>query len=96
MSESTALDIDYVANLARLELTQEEKSMYARQLSAVLHHIEQLSQVDVSGIEPTAHASPVYNVWAPDRVRDALPVTAALKNAPAQRQNMISVPKVVE
>lgn len=93
---SPDLNIDRVASLARLTLTAEEKSVYTRQLGDVLHHIEQLAKVDVSGIEPTAHAFPLFNVWAADVAQPGLPVEAALQNAPAKRQNMIVVPKVME
>ncbi|MEN9403490.1 MAG: Glutamyl-tRNA(Gln) amidotransferase subunit [Verrucomicrobiota bacterium] len=96
MSSDSDINIDYVANLARLALTDEEKARFSRQLGDILHYVEKLKGVDVSGVEPMAHASPVYNVWQEDRVRPGLPVEAALRNAPAQRQNMIVVPKVVE
>lgn len=96
MSSAPQLDIDHVAKLARLALTPEEKAKFAQQLGDVLHHIEQLAKVDVSGVEPTAHASPVFNVWQADVAQPGLSVEAALSNAPAQRQNMIVVPKVVE
>jgi aspartyl-tRNA(Asn)/glutamyl-tRNA(Gln) amidotransferase subunit C len=96
MSQAPELNIDYVANLARLNLTAEEKAAFARQLGDILHHIEQLTKVDVTGVEPTAHAFPVENVWSADVAREGLSVTDALRNAPAQRENMISVPKVVE
>jgi aspartyl-tRNA(Asn)/glutamyl-tRNA(Gln) amidotransferase subunit C len=90
------LKIDHLAKLARLALTPEEKATFAHQLGDVLHHIEQLSKVDVEGIEPTAHAFAVSNVWQEDVARPALAVDQALRNAPAQRDNMIVVPKVVE
>jgi aspartyl-tRNA(Asn)/glutamyl-tRNA(Gln) amidotransferase subunit C len=96
MSAPTDLNIDHVAHLARLALTPEEKAKFSAQLGDVLTYIEQLRKVDVSGVEPTAHAFPVYNVWADDVAQPGLPVEAALKNAPAQRNNMIVVPKVVE
>jgi len=96
MSSAPDLNIDHVAALARLALTPEEKAKFAQQLGDVLHHIEQLKKVDVSGVEPMAHAAPVFNVWADDIAQPGLPVELALKNAPAQRQNMIIVPKVVE
>ncbi len=96
MSSVPSLDIDHVARLARLALTPEEKADFARQLDDVLHHIGPLTQVEVSGVEPTAHAYPVYNVWAEDEARPGLSVEAALRNAPARRQNMVAVPKVVE
>ena len=96
MSAPTDLNIDHVAHLARLALTPEEKAKFATQLGDVLAYIEQLKKVDVSGVEPTAHAFPVYNVWADDVAQPGLSVEAALKIAPAQRNNMIVVPKVVE
>jgi aspartyl-tRNA(Asn)/glutamyl-tRNA(Gln) amidotransferase subunit C len=96
MGQTPQLDIDYVARLARLELTAEEKARFAAQLGDVLHHIDQLRQVDVTGVEPMAHAFPVENVWDDDVPRPGLSVTDALRNAPARRDNMISVPKVIE
>ncbi len=96
MSAPTDLNIDHVAHLARLALTPEEKAKFSSQLGEVLAYIEQLKKVDVTGVEPTAHAFPVYNVWADDVAQPGLSVEAALKNAPAQRNNMIVVPKVVE
>ena len=96
MSAPEEFNIDYVARLARLALTAEEKAQFAQQLGDVLHHIEQLGKVDVTGIEPTAHAFPLENIWAADVPRVGLPVELALQNAPAQRDGMITVPRVVE
>lgn len=96
MSQSADLNIDHVARLARLELTPDEKAEFSRQLGDVLHHIAQLSKVDVSGVEPTAHAFAVDNVWRDDVAAQGLPVELALRNAPAQRDHMFVVPKVVE
>ena len=96
MSTAPELNIDHVAKLARVALTAEEKATFAQQLGTVLHHIEQLSKVDVSGVEPSAHAFAVHNVWQDDVARPGLPVDQALRNAPAQRENMVAVPKVVE
>jgi aspartyl-tRNA(Asn)/glutamyl-tRNA(Gln) amidotransferase subunit C len=96
MSAGSDLNIDYLANLARLALTEEEKARFARQLGDILHYVEKLSQVDVTGVEPMAQAAPVFNVWQADVTRAGLTAEQALSNAPAQRQNMIVVPKVVE
>jgi aspartyl-tRNA(Asn)/glutamyl-tRNA(Gln) amidotransferase subunit C len=96
MSSAPQLNIDHIAKLARLALTPEEKATFAEQLGSVLQHIEQLGKVDVSGIEPSAHAFAVHNVWQEDVARAGLPVDQALRNAPAQRENMVVVPKVVE
>ena len=96
MAAAPDLNLDHVAKLARIALTPDEKAKFAAQLGDVLHHIEQLAKVDVTGIEPTAHAFPVVNVWADDVAQPGLSVEAALRNAPAQRDHMIAVPKVVE
>ena len=96
MSSAPQLDIDHIAKLARLALTPAEKATFDEQLGSVLKHIEQLGKVDVTGVEPSAHACAVHNVWQEDVARPGLPVEQALRNAPAQRDHMIAVPKVVE
>ena len=96
MSANSDLNIDYLANLARLALTGAEKEKFSRQLGDILQYVDKLKQVDVAGVEPMAHASPVFNVWQEDTARAGLAVEQALRNAPARRQNMIVVPKVVE
>lgn len=96
MSANSDLNIDYLANLARLALTAAEQEKFSRQLGDILHYVAKLQQVDVTGVEPMAHASPVFNVWQEDVVRPGLPVADALRNAPAQRQHLIVVPQVVE
>jgi aspartyl-tRNA(Asn)/glutamyl-tRNA(Gln) amidotransferase subunit C len=96
MANAPQLNIDHVAKLARLALTSEEKATFASQLGTVLHHIEQLARVDVTGVEPTAHAFAVNNVWQDDVARPGLTLEQALRNAPAQRDHMVVVPKVVE
>lgn len=90
------LDLDALARLARLALTPEEKDTFQRQLAELLGHIERLSQVDVTGVEPSAHAHPQHNVWQEDAPCPGLAPAEALRNAPAQRDQMIAVPKVVE
>ena len=96
MSTQPDLNLDYVANLARLTLTDAEKAEFSHQLGDILRYVDKLKQVDVSGVEPMAHAAPVFNVWQADVAAPGLSVEAALRNAPARRQDMIVVPKVVE
>lgn len=96
MSKPHTIDIDYVANLARIALTDDEKKLFAGQLDDVLTYIEKLNTVDVSGVEPMAHAFSLTNVWEEDTAATPFPVDVALKNAPATRENMVVVPKVVE
>jgi aspartyl-tRNA(Asn)/glutamyl-tRNA(Gln) amidotransferase subunit C len=90
------IDIRYVAHLARLELTGEEEVQFAQQLGHVLHHFEKLNQLDVSQVEPTAHAIPMANVFRPDETAPPLPHAAALQNAPASTNGLFLVPKIVE
>jgi aspartyl-tRNA(Asn)/glutamyl-tRNA(Gln) amidotransferase subunit C len=96
MSKNEDLKLDHVANLARIQLTPEEKARSESQLGDVLSYISQLNEVDVSQVEPTAHAFPVVNVWAADIPEPGLSVADALRNAPEQRDNMVVVPKVVD
>ncbi len=96
MSEETSIDIDYVATLARIELTDEEREQFSSQLEDILDYFERIKAVDVAGIEPTAHAFPIYNVWEEDVPEPGLSPDEALLNAPEQRGNQIVVPKVVE
>jgi aspartyl-tRNA(Asn)/glutamyl-tRNA(Gln) amidotransferase subunit C len=93
---SPNLDVRDVARLARIELTDEEAGTFQAQLGSVLEYVEQLGKLDLTGVEPTAHASPIFNVWQADVAQPGLTVADALRNAPAQRDNMILVPKVVE
>lgn len=96
MNPTSDINIDYVAKLARITLTEAEKTKFAQQLGDILHYVEKLKQVDVTGVEPMAHASPVFNIWETDVARPGLPVESALRNAPEQRDHMIVVPRVVE
>lgn len=90
------IDVNYVAHLARLSLSQEETAKFGAQLGHVLGYIEKLKEVDISGIEPTAHAFPLINVTRPDEVVPSMDHEAALQNAPAKANGLFIVPKIVE
>ena len=96
MSEESDMDIDYVANLARIELYPQEKEKFQGQLGDVLKYFEKLQEVDVEGVEPTAHAFPRFNVWDEDQPVDGFTAKEALCNAPKARNDQVVVPKVVE
>ena len=95
MSE-TDFNVKYIADLARLGLTPAEEEKLGAQLKSILGYIEKLNQVDVSGVEPTAHAFPLVNVTRPDQVRPSLSNEEALRNAPASANGLFIVPKIVE
>lgn len=90
------IDIKYVAHLARLALTPEEEQKIGAQLGNVLGYIEKLKEVDVSSVEPTAHAFPLVNVTRRDEIRPSLTNEEALRNAPASANSLFMVPKIVE
>jgi len=90
------IDVKYVAHLARLSLSPEEEQKIGAQLSNILGYIEKLKEVDVTGVEPTAHAFPLVNVTRPDEVRPSMSSEEALRNAPAQANGLFIVPKIVE
>ena len=90
------LNIKHIAHLARLELTPEEQERIGGQLESVLGYIEKLKEVDVTGVEPTAHAFPLVNVTRPDAIQPSLTPEEALANAPARANGLFIVPKIVE
>ena len=89
-------DVKYVAHLARLQLAPDEEKKLGAQLGGILGYIEKLKALDVTGVEPTAHAVPLVNVTRPDEVRPSLPHDDALRNAPAKANGLFMVPKIVE
>ena len=90
------LDVRYVADLVRLKLSDGEIAELQPQLDHVLEYIAQLNEVNVDGIEPTAHASAVYNVFRADVPRDCVTQDQATANAPHSGSGLFIVPKVVE
>ena len=90
------INVAYVAHLARLHLSDEERAKFQRQLDDILAHVNELKSVDVSGVEPTAHAIPVTNVFRADEPRPGIAHDAALNNAPNQKAGQFFVPKIIE
>ena len=93
---ATEIDVKYVAHLARLALTPEEEQKLGAQLGHILGYIEKLKELDVTNVEPTAHAVPLLNVTRPDEVRPSVSHDEAMRNAPAQANGLFIVPKIVE
>jgi aspartyl-tRNA(Asn)/glutamyl-tRNA(Gln) amidotransferase subunit C len=90
------MDVGYVAKLACIDLTDAEKQLFQGQLDQVLHYVEQLSEPDVSNVEPTAHAIPVYNVVRRDEPLSSLDHDRVISNAPAASDGQIRVPKIID
>lgn len=97
MSETPHIDIDYVANLARLDMSDEQKAKLGSQLDDILGYFDKLNAVDVEGVEPMAHAHRVANVWREgDEPGETYAPEVLMSMAPESRDNQVVVPKVVE
>ena len=94
--EITQKEVEQVAKLARLELSEDEKGTFARQLSAILSYMDQLKTLDTGGVEPTVTVLPTDNVFRDDQVRPSLPQETALANAPDQADGFFRVPRILE
>ena len=92
----TPQDVEKIAHLARLELTPAEKAQYLEQLTAVLDYAEMLNDLNLDGIEPTAHAIAQENVMGEDIVASGLAIDDVLFNAPKQAQNQFLIQSVLD
>ncbi len=92
----TLTEVEHIAELARLKLTDEEKSRYREQLSAILDYAARLQSVDTSEIPPTSSVLPARSVLRADQPRPSLAVEALLSNAPQIEENQFRVPPVLE
>ena len=90
------IDVGYVAELARLELTDEEKAVFQPQLEDIVKYVEKISEVDVSDVEPMMHGRTLVNAFREDVVGASLPAETALANAPARTGDEFMLPKIVE
>ncbi len=89
------IDVPYVAHLARLALTDEEVRMFQGQLEQIVDYVKVIQQVDVSGVEPMAHAVRVQNIFRKDEERKSLDRDVVLANAPAHDGEQFLVPKII-
>lgn len=96
MVEANHIDVSYVANLARIQLTEQEAELFQGQLDQVLAYVEQLNEPDLLGVEPTAHAMALVNVLRADTPRASLDHDVVTANAPAVRTGQILVPKIID
>lgn len=92
----TKKDVEYVAKLARLELSEQEKEKFTPQLDSVLHSMETLNHLDTTKVEPTSHVLPINNVWREDLVKPGFSQEEILANAPEQAEGFFKVKKVIE
>ena len=90
------MEIDHVALLARLELKDEEKDLFSKQVGSIIEYVDKLNELDIDDVEPTAHVLPIKNVFREDELRDSLPREKALQNAPRKSDGFYRVPKIIE
>jgi len=91
----TMEDVEHVARLARLTFTEEEKKLYAQQLSTILLYIDKLNELDTKDIEPTSHAIRLKNAFRDDEVKKSISQDRSLSNAPRKDKGSFVVPKVI-
>ena len=89
-------DVEHVARLTRLALTDAELERMREQLDAILAYIDKLRELDVEGVEPTSHAVPLVNVMRDDDLTPSLSQEAALANAPDRAGELFRVPRIIE
>jgi aspartyl-tRNA(Asn)/glutamyl-tRNA(Gln) amidotransferase subunit C len=92
----TRKEVEHVARLARLELTEEEKDVMTRQLDGILAYVDKLNELDTSRVEPTSHVIPMMNVMRDDVPRPSLGPDEALANAPDREDAFFRVPRIIE
>ena len=88
-------DVEYLAHLARIELTPQERERFASQLDEILSHVEKLKEAKTDGVPPTSHVLELKNVFREDRIEASLPAEQALANAPAREGPFFQVPRIV-
>lgn len=92
----TREEVEHVARLARLELTEEEKERMRAQLDSILRYMEKLNELDTTAVEPTSHVLPMVNVMREDELRPSLPQEEVLANAPDRQDVFFRVPRIIE
>jgi len=90
------MDIEKVARLARLELSEEERETFGNQMEQILTYMEQLNRLDTTGVEPASHAVPIYNVFREDEVKPSIPQGEVLAIAPDEEDGHFKVPRIIE
>lgn len=90
------MEIEKVARLARLELSEKEKETFGKQLEDILSHMEQLNQVNTRGVEPTFHAIPIQNAFREDQTKPSFPQKEVLAIGSDEEEGYFKVPRIIE
>jgi aspartyl-tRNA(Asn)/glutamyl-tRNA(Gln) amidotransferase subunit C len=92
----TRKEVEYVAHLARLQLSPEQAESFTARLDEILNYFEKLKELDTTNIEPTSHSIPMVNAFREDKVRPSLEIEEALQNAPEKEGGFFKVPRIIE
>jgi len=90
------MDIEHIALLARLKLTESEKELFSRQVGSIIEYIDQLNELDTNDVEPTAHILSIKNILREDKLSLSIPQDKAMLNAPEKDGSFYRVPKIIE
>ncbi len=90
------MEIEHIVMLARLELTEEEKKLFSKQIGSIIEYIEKLNELDTTNVDPTSHILPMKNVFRDDKLKPSLLKDNALQNAPDRTNDFYRVPKIIE
>ncbi len=90
------INVEHVAKLARLGLSEEEKALFSKQLGNILDYAKNLEKLDLKDVPPTSHAIPMKNVLRKDIAKKHDDVASILKNGPETEDNMFKVPRIME
>jgi len=91
----TLKEVEHIAELAKLELSPQEKLKFQRELDSILRYIEQLNELNLENVPLTSHVVPLQNIFREDKVLPSLPEELALANAPRKKNGFFTVPRVI-
>ncbi len=96
MGKDQQIDVEYVARLARMRLTEEEKKLFSKQMEDIFSYLDKLNELDTTGVEPTSHVIDRKNVFREDQAKPSLPKEEILAGAPDASDECFIVPKIIE
>ena len=88
-------DVEHIAWLAHIELSEEEKALFTEQFNEILDYFKKIDEVDTEGVKPTYHVLNLENAFRKDKTTPSLPVEEALRNAPKKERKFIKAPRIV-
>lgn len=96
MGKDQQIDVEYVARLARMRLTEEEKKLFSKQMEDIFSYLDKLNELDTTGVEPTSHVIDRKNVFREDKAKPSLPKDQIMAGAPDASDGCFIVPKIIE